>query len=101
MSEATWDEEVWLISHEGYSKDSIGQSIPIEKEEKVCCYKKPISRGEFYQAGQNDIEIAEILVVHPYEYNYQKTLKFNGQQLSVIKTYQTDMEEIELTCVKK
>lgn len=101
MTEATWDEEVTLFRNTGYTKDELNQQIPIVKEDTVCCYTKPVTRTEFYSAEQNSIQIAEIIVVHPYEYQGEKTVLFNGQKLSVIKTYKLDMEEIELTCVEK
>lgn len=101
MSEATWDDEVVLIEVTGYKKDSLKQQIPVTKEKTVCCYTTPVTRSEFYSAQQNNIQIAETIIVHPYEYSGQKTVEFNGIKMSVIKTYKIDQEEIELTCVEK
>ena len=101
MSEATWDEEVILISNKEFKTDELNQQIPITKEETVCCYTKPVTRTEFYQAQQNDLIISEILVIHPYEYSGQKVVRFNNKMMSVVKTFKIDMEELELTCVEK
>lgn len=101
MSEATWDEEVTLIRNTGFVSDALGQQTPVMKEETVFCYTKPVTRTEFYSAQQNDIQIAEIIVIHPYEYQGEKTVIFNDIQLSVIKHYKADAEELELTCVEK
>lgn len=101
MSEATWDDEVILIKDIGFETDELKQQIPITKENTVFCYTTPVTRNEFYSARQNDIQIAEIIIVHPYEYSGEKTVKFNGVRLSVIKTFKLDEEELELTCVEK
>ncbi|MBL1226603.1 phage head closure protein [Enterococcus sp. BWR-S5] len=105
----TWDDEVTLIK-EVYKLDEAGQLVydaigqPIQdtdKKEKVCCYEKPISRSEHYAAGQNDIQVLYLLVVHPYEYEGETTVIYNDQRLHIEKTYLMNAEEIELTCIEK
>ena len=97
----TWDDEVILIGTDGFETDSLGQKIPKEKRTTVFCSKLPISRQEFYMAGQNDIEVSEILVVHSYEYNNENYVEFNGRKLKVLKTYLKSLEELELTCTER
>lgn len=96
----TWDEKVALLSSGGYKEDEIGQQIPLETEKEVWCCRDRIPRNEFYLAGQNNMEISEILIVHPYEYEGQRFVKFHGRRLKVIKTYPINMEELELTCTE-
>ena len=96
----TWDDEVTLIST-NYTEDEIGQQTSIETQINVCCCRQSVSRQEFYLAGQNDIEVNEILIVHPYEYSGENIVVFNGKRLRVIKTYQRALEELELTCTEK
>lgn len=97
----TWDEKVMLISSNGYEEDEIGQQAPVEVEREICCCKEQVSRNEFYLAGQNNMEISEILIVHPYEYEAQRYVRFRGKKLKVVKTYQISMEELELTCTER
>lgn len=97
----TWDEKAVLISSNGYEEDKIGQQVPIETEQKIWCCKEQVSRNEFYLAGQNNMEISEILIVHPYEYGGQRYIRFHGKKLKVIKTYPISMEELELTCTER
>lgn len=97
----TWDNEVTLLGVDGYEKDALGQKVPKEKRTTVFCSRLPISRQEFYMAGQNDIEVSEILVVHSYEYNNDKYVEFNGKKLKVLKTYHKSLEELELTCTER
>ncbi len=97
----TWDEKVILISSSGYEEDEIGQQVPIEVEQEIWCCKEKVSRNEFYLAGQNNMEVSEILIVHPYEYEGQRYIRFRGKKLKVIKTYPISMEELELTCTER
>lgn len=97
----TWDEKVILISSSGHREDEIGQQIPLETEKEVWCCRDRISRSEFYLAGQNNMEISEILIVHPYEYEGQRFVKFRERRMKVIKTYPISMEELELTCTER
>lgn len=97
----TWDEKVVLISSNGYEEDELGQQVPIETEQEIWCCKEQVSRNEFYLAGQNNMEISEILIVHPYEYGGQRYIRFHGKKLKVVKTYQISAEELELTCTER
>lgn len=97
----TWNEKVILISSDGYEEDEIGQQVPIEVEQEIWCCKEKVSRNEFYLAGQNNMEVSEILIVHPYEYEGQRYIRFRGKKLKVIKAYPISMEELELTCTER
>ena len=47
------------------------------------------------------MEISENLIVHPYEYEGQRYIRFHGKKLKVVKTYQISAEELELTCTER
>ena len=66
------------------------------KEIYVLGYEKPISRGELLLAGQSNIEIAKIIVVHPFEYNNEQLVKIDGITYQVTNDYKLNNEEIEL-----
>lgn len=97
----TWNDTATLIGTDGYEEDELGQQEAIPRETTVCCCKQPISRQEFYLAGQSGIQVSEILIIHPYEYSGESTVVFNGKRLNVVKTYPISQEELELTCVEK
>lgn len=99
MMDETWDNEVTLILKKG-NTDAIGQPVPeIEEEKIVFCKKREIGRSDRYYAGLRDIEIKELLIIHPYEYDGQLTVEFDGNLLFVESIYQINPEELELTCV--
>ncbi|BDZ81413.1 phage head closure protein [Claveliimonas bilis] len=97
----TWDEEVELIASVKYEEDEIGQKKALQEKRKVCCCRLPVARNEFYKARQNGIEVSEILTVHPYEYNGENAVVFQGKELRVVRVYRKNMEECELTCTEK
>lgn len=96
----TWDDTVNLISVT-YTEDELGQPISEEAKTKVSCCRLPVPRSEFYAAGQNGIEVTELLVIHPYEYDKQNNVEFGGKRLRVVRAYHRNMEELELTCTEK
>ncbi len=98
MKQMTWDEEVTLLGAGRFQEDELGQQMPVQTETVVCCIRCPVSRQEFYLAGQNDIRVSEILIIHPYEYSGENEVVFQGKRLRVVKTYEVSMEELELTC---
>lgn len=97
----TWDDELILLGAEDFKEDELGQQIVEPKETAVCCIRRAVSRQEFYLAGQNDIPVSEILIVHPYEYSGEKLVLFRGKKLKVVKTYEISLEELELTCTER
>lgn len=100
MNSLTWDDEVTLLSSDGYVEDELGQQLPNEKGITIFCSRQPTSRQEFYLAGQSGVEVSETLIVHPYEYHGENALLFNGKRMRVVKTYPLSLEELELTCTE-
>lgn len=96
----TWDEEVTLLSYT-YESDKYGVRKKIPNRETIMARKRPVSRSEFYLAGQSGIQVAHLFVVHSFEYTGQIDLEYEGNLFSVIKTYPVNFEEIELTCEGK
>lgn len=97
----TWDEEVILVGNSGFIEDELGQQIPQISERTVSCCRLPVSGVEFYKAGQNGIEISEMLMVHPYEYGGENIVIFQGRKLRVLRVYRKNLEECELSCTEK
>lgn len=95
----TYDYELTLIGYET-EYDEIGQEINVPAERKILCGIKSIGRNEFYAAAQAGLRPEITFIIHNYEYNGEKEVKFEGQKYKVIRTYSTDFEEMELVCEK-
>jgi SPP1 family predicted phage head-tail adaptor len=93
----TYDHELKLISKTTEAND-IGDSIATETETVILCGLKSVGRTEFYQANASGLRPERIFVIHGYEYSGQQTAEFEGVRYSVIRTYETSFEEMELTC---
>lgn len=92
-----YDHELILIS-ETFVKDEWGNYVPSVSRDSVLCEKKSVGRSEFYVAGQTGLRPEIVFVVKGYEYEGQARVEFEGKEYSVLRTYQTDFEEIELVC---
>lgn len=100
----TFDNELTLIS-QSIEEDEIGNQVPIEAKINILCSIKSIGRTEFYNAAANGLKPTLIFIVHPYEYSDETYIEFSEDETpkkryKVMKTYKTNMEELELTCEK-
>lgn len=95
----TYDHELILIE-QIYAEDEIGNQIAINSETTVLCRLKSVARNEFYNAAVVDMKPEAVFIVHGYEYNNEKRVRFDGTEYTVIRTYAVDFEEIELVCEK-
>ncbi|MFE1630747.1 phage head closure protein [Brevibacillus reuszeri] len=95
----TFDHELTLILPGGYEEDAIGNQIPTDPiETTVLCCLDSVGRTEFYNAAANGLRPELLLVIHAFEYNGERKVMFQGVTYNVIRTYEADFEELELTC---
>ena len=92
-----WVDEITLINIT-YEEDSIGQEVEVETETKLFCNIKSINQSEFYQAAQAGLRPSITFIIHLYEYEGQKKVKYKGLEYKVLRTYSSGFEEIELIC---
>ena len=92
-----WDLEVSLLAEDGYvqEKGKINKTVKYSETE-LLAYEKQIGRAELYYAGQSNIELTKIIVIHAFEYDNQQLVKIDGLIYQVINTYKISNEEIEL-----
>lgn len=95
----TYDNELVLIAQE-FIEDEIGNQIPIETRKTVLCNVKSVGRNEFYSAATAGLRPSIVFVMHRYEYNGEQQVEFEGVRYNVIRTYQKDIEEMELIVEK-
>lgn len=93
----TYDHELTLIG-QTMGQDEIGNQIPVETETTILCGLKSVGRAEFYDAAATGLRPELVFVIHGYEYNGERIVKFEGVRYNVIRTYQVDFEEMELVC---
>lgn len=91
-----WDLEVSLLQVDGYTTNKIGDKVPKYKVIGLLAYEKPITRGELIIAGQSNITITKIIVIHPFEYSNEELVEIDGIRYQVVNVYKISNEEIEL-----
>lgn len=87
-----------LIGKKVVGKNSRLQAVYEETRAEVLCTSVPISRSEFFAAGQIGITPDFELVINPIEYDGQKIVEYKGKKLSIYRTYQRDENELEIYC---
>lgn len=95
-----WNEDITLINPT-FGQDEFGNPIENETREVIQAIRKNIGRVEFYQASQAGIRPTYVFVVHVFEYNNEPFIEYNGQRYTVIRTYQVNDDELELTVERK
>lgn len=93
---ATYDHELTLIG-ETIVEDEIGNQQPVETQTTILCALNSVGRSEFYSGAAAGLRPELVFVIHSYEYSGERIVEFEGKRYSVIRTYQTGTEEIELT----
>lgn len=97
----TYDHELILITPGQIIEDEVGNQIETDPIEiPVYCGLKSVGRSEFYNAAVTNLRPELVFVIHGYEYNNEKLVRFEGKDYRVIRTYADDFEEMELTCEK-
>ena len=97
----TWDEQVQLITYqnaisaEGVSKKTKVPCAPI------FCQIKSVPGVEFYRAGQSGLKPSAIIVIHPFEYSGESELLHDEKYYTIIRSFKTSEDELELTCEEK
>lgn len=92
-----YDQELVLLGS-GYTEDELGNQIPNESRKSILCKVDSVGRNEFYSAATSNLRPEIVFTIHKYEYEHERKVEFDGQQYSVLRTYATGFEEIELTC---
>lgn len=97
MAKYTFNYSLKLVSMT-YSQDEYGQEIPTRQEMEVLCDIRSIGRSEFYQSRNSKLQPSIIFIVKKFEYNGEREVIYDDEKYNVIRTYSTDIENIELTC---
>lgn len=93
----TYDHELTLIGQVS-SDNAMGDAITSKVETVILCGLKSVGRSEFYQAAVNGLKPEYIFIIHAYEYGGQKVISFEGTKYSVIRTFASSFEELEIVC---
>ena len=81
--------------------DDIGDVIEtIAYDKEIFCCEKSIRASEFYQAQAVGMKPELTLEVMFSDYNKEKYIQYEDEEYTVLRTYKTSTERIELTVVR-
>lgn len=92
------DDVCKLISRKEVGKNSHMKPVYEEIGTDVLCTSVPVSRSEFFSAGQIGINPEVELIINPIEYCGQKIVEFHGKRMNIYRTYKSSEDELELYC---
>lgn len=70
----------------------------IASKREICAKKKSVKRTEFYQAAASGMKPELVFVVWKREYENEPWLEYDGKVYEIIRTFETSIEDMELTC---
>lgn len=84
-----------------YSVDS--QGFPTESVTETAVYAdtNSVKRSDFYSAEANGHKVSLTFTVNVCDYSDQQEIKYDNKIYTVVRSYQTDLDHIELICERK
>lgn len=96
------DVTIKLIGYSSSGVDAFLQPIETKTETEILAVSVPVSRSEFYRAGQLGINPEYLFEINPAEYSGQRDVDIteNGmvKHLKIYRTYESSADVLELYC---
>ena len=93
------DTEFSLIGYTAGGLDDYLQPQTVETKTAVIGTAVPVSRSEYYSAGQLGIMPEFEFIINPAEYSGQQVVELlNGDRLRIYRTYKRTPDELEIYC---
>lgn len=97
----SWDDEITLIGTSGPAYDEEGYPVPSEPSEtSILTNRLPINSSEHYESNKQGYIISEAFEIHTIEYNGEQSLRFEGVEYIVRRSYRK-VELTELYCERR
>lgn len=104
------NEIVTLIADKGRTYDDSG--FPVTQTEEtldVFARVKSVRASEYYEAMRSNLNLSRIFAVDPDDYDtmvlmvdgkkvYPSLVAYDGERYKIVRTYRTDMGDLELSC---
>lgn len=75
------------LVNETYSKDIYGVDRKTTTESEVFAQVDSVTRQEFFDAGRNGLNPEYVFRVFSEDYNGERTVRYNGRQFAVYRTF--------------
>lgn len=92
-----YNEVIYLV-RESDQTDEYGDTVVTSEKTMVFAQKMSIGMKEFYQAHENGLKPELKFKIADYlDYDNQKRIEYENVTYKVLRTYQTDKNELEIT----
>ena len=81
-----------------YVQNQGGDNIPVPVSREVYANKQSVRQSEHYQAAATGLKPELMFEVFTTDYQGESTLRFEGTEYDVIRTYPKKNERTELIC---
>ena len=78
--------------------DAFLPPVTTETRTEVLAISVPVTRSEFYKAGELGIQPEFEFIIHPAEYSGEREIEYNGNRLRIYRTYERNPDELEIYC---
>lgn len=93
------DTMIYLIGQTEGETDEFAQPIITETKTGVLATSVPVSRSEFYNAGQMGIRPEYEFIINPAEYSGEKIVELDsGTRLNIYRVYESSPDQLEVYC---
>lgn len=100
-SSKSWDDEITLIGTSTPTYDEEGYPVPGgPSETSILANRLPVTSSEHYDSDKQGYTISEAFEVHTIEYNGEQSLRFDGVEYIVRRSYRR-IELTELYCERR
>lgn len=95
------NKKIKLIKKIKTGKDKDLNAVYKEEIKEVFADIRSVYGNEFYTAGTQDIKPEAVLIIYPFEYKGEKTIEYDGKRYEVIRNFQKNINELEITIGEK
>lgn len=90
-----------LVKDNKNTTDDWGNPIPNITKWDVFAERMSVRQSEFYQAANQGLKPNIVFEIYAEEFNNAELVKYDGQEYSIIRTFQKTLDRLELICEKK
>ena len=95
------DAVIFLLSTTASEKNKYGVYERTTKQREVFCQVDSVTRAEFFGGGRNGLNPQYKFTMFSGDYEGEDTVIYNGQPYGVYRTFNPEMDRVELYCERK
>ena len=95
------DTVIYLLSTTAAEKNKYGVYESTKEPREVFCQVDSVTRAEFFGGGRNGLNPQYKFTMFSGDYEGENTVIYNGMTYGVYRTFNQEMDRVELYCERK